>query len=139
MYTHQKFVIGHNGDRIIHVHLTMMDPVLLDATRDEQRMTFTYEVTYEDTTNSFHRRYEQYLDFNFFQHKIHWFSVFNSFMMVIFLVGLVSMILLRTLRRDYARFGKLDDEDADRDEDVGDESGWKQIKGDVFRSPPRLL
>ena len=71
MYTHQKFVIGHNGDRIIHVHLTMMDPVLLDATRDEQRMTFTYEVTYEDTTNSFHRRYEQYLDFNFFQHKIH--------------------------------------------------------------------
>jgi hypothetical protein len=26
-----------------------------------------------------------------------------------------------------------------RDEDVGDESGWKQIKGDVFRSPPRLL
>ena len=27
-------------------------------------------------------------------------------MMVIFLVGLVSMILLRTLRRDYARYSK---------------------------------
>ena len=138
MYTHQKFVIGHNGDRIIHVHLTMMDPVLLDATRDEQRMTFTYEVTYEDTTNSFHRRYEQYLDFNFFQHKIHWFSVFNSFMMVIFLVGLVSMILLRTLRKDYARYAKEDELDS-LERDMNDEYGWKLVHGDVFRPPQKLM
>ena len=32
-------------------------------------------------------------------------------MMVLFLVGLVSMILLRTLRKDYARYGKDDDLD----------------------------
>jgi len=32
-------------------------------------------------------------------------------MMVLFLVGLVSMILLRTLRKDYARYGKDDDID----------------------------
>lgn len=31
--------------------------------------------------------------------------------MVIFLVGLVSMILMRTLRKDYARYSK--DEDMD--------------------------
>ena len=37
--------------------------------------------------------------------QIHWFSIFNSFMMVIFLTGLVSMILLRTLRNDYAKCG----------------------------------
>jgi len=29
-------------------------------------------------------------------------------MMVIFLVGLVSMILMRTLRKDYARYSKDD-------------------------------
>ncbi len=40
--------------------------------------------------------------------QIHWFSIFNSFMMVIFLVALVSMILLRTLRKDYARYNKED-------------------------------
>lgn len=39
--------------------------------------------------------------------QIHWFSIFNSFMMVIFLTGLVSMILLRTLRRDYARYTQV--------------------------------
>lgn len=32
-------------------------------------------------------------------------------MMVIFLVGLVSMILMRTLRKDYARYNKEEDLD----------------------------
>jgi len=32
-------------------------------------------------------------------------------MMVIFLVGLVSMILMRTLRKDYARYSKDDELD----------------------------
>ena len=50
--------------------------------------------------------------------QIHWFSIFNSFMMVIFLVGLVSMILMRTLRKDYARYSKEDDVD-DMERDLG--------------------
>jgi transmembrane 9 superfamily protein 3 len=59
-------------------------------------------------------------------------------MMVIFLTGLVTMILMRTLRKDYARYAK-DDDDADDERDIGDESGWKQIHGDIFRPPPYLL
>ncbi len=81
------------------------------------------------------KRFDKYLDPNFFQHRvcclpvrplffvfllgthsssssapiqIHWFSIFNSFMMVLFLVGLVSMILMRTLRKDYARYSQDD-------------------------------
>jgi len=42
----------------------------------------------------------------FFLWQIHWFSIFNSFM-----IGLVSMILMRTLRKDYARYSKEDDLD----------------------------
>ncbi len=41
------------------------------------------------------------------QAQIHWFSIFNSFMMVIFLTGLVTMIMLRTLRKDYARYTQV--------------------------------
>ncbi|KAL8202247.1 UNVERIFIED_CONTAM: Transmembrane 9 superfamily member 3 [Gekko kuhli] len=52
--------------------------------------------------------------------------------MVIFLVGLVSMILMRTLRKDYARYSKEEEMD-DMDRDLGDEYGWKQVHGDVFR------
>ncbi|KNC70628.1 hypothetical protein SARC_16845, partial [Sphaeroforma arctica JP610] len=59
----------------------------------------------------FDERFDKYLDKAFFQHKIHWFSIFNSFMMVIFLVGLVFMILMRTLRKDFARYSREDDLD----------------------------
>ena len=65
--------------------------------------------------------------------RIHWFSVFNSFMMVIFLLGLVSMILLRTLRKDYQRYTSDDLESLERD--MNEETGWKLVHGDVFRSP----
>lgn len=89
-------------------------------------------------------------------------------MMVIFLVGLVSMILMRTLRKDYARYSKEEEMDdmvrifllnvcfeglfgilncnepwglkwhlilcvLEQDRDLGDEYGWKQVHGDVFR------
>ena len=54
--------------------------------------------------------------------------------MVIFLVGIVSMILMRTLRKDYARYNEKDIDDMERD--LGDEYGWKQVHGDVFRAPP---
>lgn len=51
--------------------------------------------------------------------QIHWFSIFNSFMMVIFLVGLVSMILMRTLRKDYARYSK--------EEEMDDMVRWRRL------------
>ena len=54
-------------------------------------------------------------------------------MMVIFLVGLVSMILMRTLRKDYARYSKEDDID-DMEKDLGDEYGWKQVIGYLIQS-----
>lgn len=46
---------------------------------------------------------------------------------VIFLIGLVSMILMRTLRKDYARYSK-DEEMDDMERDLGDEYGWKQVR-----------
>lgn len=58
--------------------------------------------------------------------------------MVIFLVGLVSMILMRTLRKDYARYSKDEDID-DMERDLGDEYGWKQVHGDVFRPASQSL
>lgn len=60
--------------------------------------------------------------------------------MVIFLIGLVSMILMRTLRKDYQRYSVLEDGD-EMERDLGDEYGWKQVHGDVFRTPshPILL
>lgn len=57
--------------------------------------------------------------------------------------GLVAVILLRTLRKDYARYAKAGVNGGDADlesleRDLSEESGWKLVHGDVFR-PPRFL
>jgi len=129
IWTHKKFDIGFNGKQIVDVNLTSENKVKLKL---DAKIPFTYEVNWKKSNVKFEDRFDKYLDPNFFQHRIHWFSIFNSFMMVIFLVGLVSMILMRTLRKDYARYSK-DEELDDMERDLGDEYGWKQVHGDVFR------
>ena len=129
IWTLKKLDIGYNNDQIVDVNLTSDAKVKLVQ---GEKLSFTYQVHWKQSHVVFQRRYEKYLDPSFFQHRIHWFSIFNSFMMVIFLVGLVSMILMRTLRKDYARYNRDDDLD-DMERDLGDEYGWKQVHGDVFR------
>eukprot|EP00124_Ichthyophonus_hoferi_P000947 Ihof_evm8s41 gene=Ihof_evmTU8s41 len=131
LYTHKKFEILFNKDQIIEVSLIHERPEVLVAGK---KLSFSYEVKWAPTTITFENRFEKFLDPTFFKHKIHWFSIFNSFMMIIFLVGLVTMILMRTLHRDYARYSKVEDLD-DMERDLGDEYGWKQVHSDVFRPP----
>lgn len=52
--------------------------------------------------------YKRVIDVSFLcpKSQIHWFSLINSFMLVIFLVGVVAVILMRTLRKDFARYSK---------------------------------
>lgn len=131
IYTHKKFEISYNGKGIV------MADVIAEEKKEIQPNTeyvFTYEVIWKESALEFSKRFERYLDPSFFQHRIHWFSIFNSFMMVIFLVGLVWMILLRTLSKDYARYHKEIDIESE-DSDLPDDYGWKQVHGDVFRSP----
>lgn len=115
IWTHKKFDIGYNGNRIVEVNLTAENKERLTL---NAKIEFSYEVNWKKSNIKFEDRFDKYLDPNFFQHRIHWFSIFNSFMMVIFLVGLVSMILMRTLRKDYARYSKDDDLD-DLEKDLG--------------------
>ena len=64
--------------------------------------------------------------------------------MVVFLCGLVALILMRTLKADYARYMReelLEEGEGGGgaiDRGMGDDSGWKQVHGDVFRRPAQL-
>jgi transmembrane 9 superfamily protein 3 len=108
-----------------------------------KKLRFTYSVKWHVTDKEFATRFNRYLEFDFFEHQIHWFSIFNSFMMVVFLCGLVALILLRTLRNDFARYAKGDGEKEDAELGgalgLGEDSGWKQVHGDVFRAPEHLV
>jgi transmembrane 9 superfamily member 3 len=128
--------ITYNQDRIIEVNLTSENPVPIEVGR---KLEFTYTVTWKETMKRFEDRFSRYLEYDFFEHKIHWFSVFNSLMMVVFLCGLVALILLRTLRNDFARYAKEEDLDIEGMQVIGEDSGWKQVHGDVFRAPVELV
>ncbi|AQK71660.1 Transmembrane 9 superfamily member 1 [Zea mays] len=136
LFTHKNIVIRYNGNQIIHVNLTQESPKLIDVNK---ALDMTYSVKWEPTNITFAHRFDVYLDYPFFEHQIHWFSIFNSFMMVIFLTGLVSMILMRTLRNDYAKYARDDDDIETLERDVNEESGWKLVHGDVFRPPCNLV
>eukprot|EP01111_Echinosteliopsis_oligospora_P009518 TRINITY_DN2802_c0_g1_i1.p1 TRINITY_DN2802_c0_g1~~TRINITY_DN2802_c0_g1_i1.p1 ORF type:complete len:590 (-),score=132.49 TRINITY_DN2802_c0_g1_i1:57-1826(-) len=136
LYTHKHFTLLHNDGQVIQVNVTTNEAVV--PVEAEATVELTYSVEWHETDIAFSDRFDVYLDDNFFEHQIHWFSIFNSFMMVVFLAGLVSMILMRTLKRDYAKFA-MDADDDPEDKDGIDESGWKQVHGDVFRAPPKLL
>ena len=59
-------------------------------------------------------------------------------MMVIFLTGIVSLILMRTLRKDYAKYARETGDLDDLDQEL-DESGWKQADTPRTRTRARLL
>ncbi|CAI9280181.1 unnamed protein product [Lactuca saligna] len=132
-----SWMIFHYGDLlIIHVNLTQENPKPLEVGKT---LDMTYSVKWTETNITFARRFEVYLDYHFFEHRIHWFSIFNSFMMVIFLTGLVSTILIRSLRNDYAKYAREDDDLESLERDASKESGWKLVHGDVFRPPCNLV
>ena len=135
IFTHRRLAVAFNGNRVIEVNLTSENlmPIKLGGSLD-----FSYSIHWVQSTKTFANRFDRYLDYNFFEHQIHWFSIFNSFMMVIFLCGLVSLILLRTLRNDYARYTRDEDDMEGIDRNMGEDSGWKQVHGDVFRAPTHL-
>jgi transmembrane 9 superfamily protein 3 len=135
IYTHKRFDVSFNGDRVVSVNLVAENPKPLVAGAS---LEFTYSVTWLPSETPFRKRFERYLDYNFFEHQIHWFSIFNSFMMVIFLAGLVSMILMRTLRNDYAKYAQHSADDVEDRGGDEQESGWKLVHGDVFRAPRHL-
>ncbi|XP_071807092.1 transmembrane 9 superfamily member 4-like isoform X1 [Asterias amurensis] len=94
----------------------------------EVEVKFSYEVHWEESNIKWASRWDTYL--NMTDVQIHWFSIINSLVVVFFLAGILTMIMIRTLRKDIARYNK--DEDV---EDTMEETGWKLVHGDVFRPP----
>lgn len=97
-------------------------------TQETKKLTYTYTVKWMESQVPWASRWDTYLRMTDVQ--IHWFSIINSMVVVFFLAGILTMIMIRTLRRDIARYNK--DEDL---EDTLEETGWKLVHGDVFRPP----
>jgi transmembrane 9 superfamily protein 3 len=135
LYTHYKFKFTYNENRIIEIKIKNEEPVALKV---GSALEFSYSVQWQKSEIEFEHRFDKYLDNKFFEHQIHWFSIFNSLMMVVFLVGIVSVILIKTIRADYLKYLPNEKDLEENGLDIIDESGWKQVRGDVFRAPKYL-
>ncbi|XP_002989231.2 transmembrane 9 superfamily member 7 [Selaginella moellendorffii] len=93
-----------------------------------EEIVFTYDVKFEESATRWASRWDMYLMMS--DDQIHWFSIINSLMIVLFLTGMVAMIMMRTLHRDISKYNQLETQ-----EEAQEETGWKLVHGDVFRAP----
>ncbi|TCD69794.1 hypothetical protein EIP91_006107 [Steccherinum ochraceum] len=109
-------------------------PLILDED-SSNTVRYSFRVTWSESDTPWATRWDNYL--HIFDPRIHWFSLVNSIVIVIFLCVMVSMILLRTVSRDISRYNNLDV----GDDVVQEDWGWKLVHGEVFRTPsnPMLL
>ncbi|KAJ7680358.1 Nonaspanin TM9SF [Mycena polygramma] len=106
-------------------------PLLL--TEDQTHtIRYTYRVTWNESDTPWATRWDNYL--KIFDPRIHWFSLVNSLVIVVFLCVMVSMILLRSVSREISRYNAID-----LSEDVQEDWGWKLVHGEVFRTPGRPM
>ena len=121
------------------------------------KLFFTYSVEWKKSDVRWASRWDSYLAMSDVQ--IHWFSIINSVIVVFFLSGILTMIIIRTLRRDIAKYfytflhpllsstyhwlliQLLRYNQDDSNDETMEESGWKLVHGDVFRPPkhPKLF
>lgn len=88
---------------------------------------WTYSVTFENSNTKWASRWDVYLYSQ--GGDVHWLSILNSFGMVIFLSFMVGHLFRRTINKDISNYNERIDTDPEVD------SGWKQLRGDVFRPP----
>lgn len=106
-----------------------LQPVSDLKPEDDHAIIWTYEVVWQEKDIKWASRWDLYLKMT--DSKIHWFSIINSIMIVLFLSGMVAVIMMRTLHKDLARYNEQNLSEEEQQE----ETGWKLIHGDVFRPP----
>ncbi|KAI4094431.1 MAG: hypothetical protein LQ344_002180 [Seirophora lacunosa] len=108
-------------------------------------VTWTYGVYWVESRTAWATRWDTYL--HVYDPRIHWFSLINSAIIVVFLCGMVAAIVTRALKKDIARYNRLDSFNLDdlsgsggeAEDGVQEDSGWKLVHGDAFRTPKNPL
>ncbi|MFS7961797.1 putative nonaspanin (TM9SF) [Helianthus anomalus] len=134
--THFDFEVLYNKDRVIEVNLRTDYDSLAYVTQDKEvDVAFTYSVSWKMTQQPFDKRMEKYVGYLILPHhlSVHHNSIaFSSVTLVILVILLLTFYVL-VLRKDISKYSH-DMEEMQVSENH-EETGWKNIHGDVFRFP----
>jgi transmembrane 9 superfamily protein 2/4 len=101
-----------------------------------ETILYTYDVNWIKSEIEWSSRWDVYLsEDHLVPAQVHWYSITNSILVVLFLSLLVISILVRNLRRDIAAYNALAALADEEKDDDADETGWKLVHADVFRPP----
>lgn len=73
----------------------------------ENKIKWTYSVKWESSSIPWASRWDLYLATK--DSNIHWFSILNSLIVLACLTGFLSVIIVRTVRRDIANYNRSED------------------------------
>lgn len=68
-------------------------------------IVYTYDVYWQESDTKWASRWDAYLRMP--GGRVHWFSIVNSLLVVLVMAALVATILIRTVRRDLARYEQV--------------------------------
>lgn len=150
LHNHLKFVLSYNADsdlassegpvRIVQFEVLPMSvsegcgsgspiKILGSGAAAATTIKWTYSVEWKRSDIKWSTRWDIFLQ-DEGDAQIHWFSIVNSVMIVLFLSGIVAVIMLKTVSADFRKYRELETQ-----EEAQEETGWKLVHGDVFRPP----
>jgi len=117
-------------------HMSRNDITGNQIVEEGVNILYTYDVIWKESQVAWSSRWDIYLsEDDLVPAQVHWYSITNSILVVLFLSLLVISILVRNLRRDIAGYNAIAVLSDEEKEEEADEIGWKLIHADVFRPP----
>ncbi|KAL8218523.1 hypothetical protein R6Q57_021896 [Mikania cordata] len=136
LHTHLEFVVFYNMDRVIEVNLRSDDMSFQHMTEDKEvKVGITYSVSWKMTQQPFDQRMEKYIGSSFLPHhmSVHHQSITFSSVAILILVIVLLTFYVLVLREDISKYSH--DVEDNQMAEYQEETGWKNIHGDVFRFP----
>jgi transmembrane 9 superfamily member 2/4 len=127
-----------------HTNYDMINNLITQKPQEASGLVlFTYDVIWiENKDLRWASRWDVYLNMdNMIPAQVHWYSILNSIVLVILLLGLIVVCAVRNLRRDMNRYNEVATDEVACSEEV-QECGGNSLYADVFRPPsfsPMLL
>lgn len=136
--TNWNFRLGWNSDQIVSADVFSKEDTdfveILPKTQEQLplKLTWTYTVDWVPSNMTHSNQIIDNLSDTSLQ--IHWLGIGNSFILVLLVTLTLFLIILRSVRSAVARQYLSGDSPI-----LEDDSGWKLLHADVFRSPPHKM
>lgn len=120
LFTNLIFELGKNNDQIVSVSLRTDVDKKVDITKIDKPLdvTFTYQVRFFDDPTPWNQRMKKYIGSEFMPKalEIHWLSIINAVVLILLLMAFLTIIIMRILKNDLAKYMEIEDESLEEEE-----------------------